>query len=75
MGWVRRLSPRGEKTVRLVTVCVLAAVLGIVAVALDNEAVGYAAMGLVLAGILVGPLIERHLFRGGPPGGKAPPAR
>jgi hypothetical protein len=71
MAWVQRLSPRGEKTVRLVTVCALAAILGIVAVALDNEAVGYAAMGLVLAGILAGPLVERHLFRDG----KAPPAR
>jgi len=33
MGWVRRLSPRAEKTIRLVAVCSLAAVLGIVAVA------------------------------------------
>jgi hypothetical protein len=63
MGWVRRLSPRAEKTIRLVSVCVLAAILGIVAVALDNEPVGYAAIALVLAGILVGPLIARHLFR------------
>jgi hypothetical protein len=55
MGWVRRLSPRAEKTIRLVSVCVLAAILGIVAVALDNEAIGYVSMGLVLAGILAGP--------------------
>jgi hypothetical protein len=48
-----------------VAVCLLAAVLGIIAVALDNEAVGFAAMALVLAGILVGPLIARSLF---PPG-------
>ncbi|HEX2504294.1 MAG TPA: hypothetical protein VHK00_10130 [Miltoncostaeaceae bacterium] len=65
MEWVRRLSPRAEKTIRLVAVCLLAAVLGIIAVALDNEAVGFAAMALVLAGILVGPLIARSLF---PPG-------
>ena len=39
MGWARRLTPR-EKTIRLVTVCLLAAILGIIAVALDNEAVG-----------------------------------
>jgi hypothetical protein len=65
-GWVRRLSPRAEKTIRLVAVCLLAAVLGIIAVALDNEAVGFAAMALVLAGILAGPLIARRLF---PPGG------
>ncbi|HSJ73646.1 MAG TPA: hypothetical protein VK904_04960 [Miltoncostaeaceae bacterium] len=75
MGWARRLTPRAEKTLRLVAVCLVAAVLGIIAVILDSEAVGYASMGLVLAGILVGPLIARHLFRGGPPGGKAPPAR
>jgi len=69
MGWVRRLSPRAEKTIRLVAVCSLAAVLGIVAVALDNEAVGYAAMGLVLAGILAGPVVARVLSR--PRNGKA----
>jgi hypothetical protein len=75
MGWARRLTPRAEKTIRLVTVCLLAAILGIIAVALDNEAVGYAAMALVLAGILAGPLVARHLFREGPPEGKPPAAR
>ena len=40
-------------------------VLGIVAVALDNAAVGYASMALVLAGILAGPLVARFLFRPG----------
>jgi uncharacterized membrane protein YczE len=75
MGWVRRLSPRAEKTIRLVSVCVLAAILGIVAVALDNEAIGYVSMGLVLAGILAGPLVARHLFPKGPPEGKPPAAR
>ena len=69
MGWVRRLSPRAEKTIRLVAVCILAAVLGIIAVALDNEAVGYAAMGLVLAGILAGPVVAWVLSR--PRDGKA----
>jgi hypothetical protein len=67
VSWVRRLSPRAEKTIRLVTVCLLAAVLGIVAVALDSPALGYAAVGVVLAGILAGPLIARRLF---PAGGK-----
>lgn len=71
MGWLRRLSPRAEKTIRLVAVCAVAGVLGIVAVALDSEAVGYAAMGLVLAGILAGPVVARLLARGGPGGGKA----
>ncbi len=65
MEWVRRLSPRAEKTIRLVAVCALAAVLGVIAVALDNEALGFAAVGLVLAGILAGPLIARYLFPSG----------
>ena len=69
MGWVRGLSPRAEKTIRLVAVCILAAVLGIIAVALDSEAVGYAAMGLVLAGILAGPVVAWVLSR--PRDGKA----
>ena len=70
IGWVRRLSPRAEKTIRLVvTVCAVAAILGIVAVALDNEALGYAAMALVLAGILAGPLVARACSR--PADGKA----
>ena len=75
MDWVRRLSPRAEKTIRLVAVCALAAILGIVAVALDNEAIGYVAMGLVLAGILAGPIVARRLFPPGRPDGKAGPAR
>lgn len=69
MDWARRLSPRAEKTLRLVAVCAVAAVLGIVAVALDSEAIGFAAMAVVLAGILAGPVVARYLAR--PPGGKA----
>lgn len=75
MDWVRRLSPRAEKTIRLVAVCALAGILGIVAVALDNEVIGYVAMGLVLAGILAGPIVARRLFPPGRPEGKAGPAR
>jgi len=66
---VRRLSPRAEKTVRLVVVCAVAAILGIVAVALDSEALGYAAMALVLLGILAGPVVSWVLSR--PRGGSA----
>lgn len=62
MGWVRRLSKRAEKTIRLVTVSVLASVFGILAVARDSELFGYICGGVVLAGILVGPLVERALF-------------
>jgi hypothetical protein len=66
-GWVRGLSPRAEKTLRLVVSCAVAAVLGIIAVVTDNEVLGYIAVGIVLAGILVGPLVARMLFR--PEGG------
>jgi hypothetical protein len=66
VSWVRRLSPRAEKTIRLVAVCAVAGVLGIIAVAIDSEPLGYAAVGIVLGGILAGPLVARVLF---PPGG------
>jgi hypothetical protein len=61
-GWIRRLSPRAEKTVRLVSMCALAGAFGIAAVALDSEALGYAAVAIVLVGILAGPLVARVLF-------------
>jgi hypothetical protein len=59
---LRRLSPRAEKTIRLVTVCAVAAVLGIMAVVRDSEALGYAAVGIVLSGILAGPVVARFLI-------------
>lgn len=59
---MRRLSPRAEKTIRLVVTCLIASVLGITAVVTDDEALGYAAAGIVLAGILAGPLVARALF-------------
>ena len=61
MERLRRLSPRAEKTIRLVAVCAVAAVLGIIAVVRDSEALGYTAVGIVLAGILAGPVIARLL--------------
>jgi hypothetical protein len=63
---LRSLSPRAEKTIRLVAVCAVAGVLGIIAVVSDSEALGYTAVGIVLGGILAGPLVARVLF---PPGG------
>lgn len=56
-----RLSARAEKTVRLVGACLVAAPLGIVSVATDNEPLGYVAVGIVLAGILAGPVVARLL--------------
>ena len=62
MSWVRRLSPRAEKTIRLVATCAVAAVLGIIAVVIESELLAYIAVGIVLAGILAGPLVARVLF-------------
>jgi hypothetical protein len=60
-AFLRRLSPRAEKTIRLVVVCAVATVVGILAVTLDNVALGYAAAAIVLAGILAGPVVARAL--------------
>ena len=62
MSRLRRLSPRAEKTIRLVVASAVAGVLGITAVAIESEALAYAAIGVVLAGILAGPLVARALF-------------
>lgn len=62
MSWIRRLSPRAEKTVRLVASCAIAGVLGITAVIIESETLAYVAIGIMLAGILVGPLVARVLF-------------
>jgi hypothetical protein len=62
MSWVRRLSPRAEKTIRLVASCAIAGVLGITAVIIESEALAYVAIGIILAGILAGPLVARVLF-------------
>jgi len=58
-----RVSARTEKTVRLVAACLLGAVFGIVAVARDSEAWGWIGVGIILAGILVGPLTSRLLTK------------
>lgn len=59
----RQMSPRTEKTLRLVSVCVLASAFGIVSVATDSQVWGYIAAGIILAGILVGPISARMLVR------------
>jgi hypothetical protein len=70
MGWLRRLSPRAEKTIRLVVTCVIAAPLGIIAVVNDDETLGFIAVGIVLAGIIAGPAVARILFPGAPGKGR-----
>ena len=57
MDFLRRLSPRAEKTIRLVVTCAIAAPLGMAAVANDDETLGYVAAGIVLAGIMAGPVV------------------
>ena len=70
MGRLRRLSPRAEKTIRLVTTCVIAAPLGIIAVVNDDETLGFVAVGIVLAGIIAGPAVARILSPGEPGKGR-----
>lgn len=70
MGRLRRLSPRAEKTIRLVVTCVIAAPLGIIAVVNDDETLGFIAVGIVLAGIIAGPAVARILFPGEPGKGR-----
>jgi len=58
MSALARMSPRTEKTVRLVTACLVAAGLGIPAVALDSQALGFAAVAVIGVAILAGPAID-----------------
>ncbi len=58
MSALARMSPRTEKTVRLVTACLVAVGLGIPAVVLDSAALGFAAVGVIGAAILAGPAID-----------------
>ena len=59
------LSPRAEKTIRLVVTCAMPRRSGIIAVATDNETLGYIAVAIVLAGIVAGPVVARVLSRPG----------
>jgi hypothetical protein len=63
MAGLPRVSGRTEKTVRLVLMCALAAIFGITAVATESETWGYIAIGIMLAGILIGPVTSRLLTK------------
>ena len=41
--------------------CAVATIVGILAVTLESEALGYTAAGIVLLGILAGPVVARAL--------------
>lgn len=58
---LRALSPRAEKTVRLVSACAIATVFGVIAVVRESEPLGYVGAGIVLAAILAGPVVNRLL--------------
>lgn len=54
-----RITARAEKASRLAVAGAIAAPFGLAGVYTDNEALGYAAVGIVLFAILFGPLIAR----------------
>lgn len=56
--WPR--SGRAEKAARYVVAGLLAAIPGIWAIVTDNPPLGLVAVGIVVAAILIGPLIEKH---------------
>lgn len=58
---LRGLSPRAEKTVRLVSACAVGSVFGIAGVVRESETLGYVGSGIVLAAILAGPVVNRML--------------
>ncbi len=70
MGRLRRLTPRAEKSIRLLVTCLIAAPLGIISVAGDDETLGFIAVGIILAGILAGPPIARLLVSRRPEKGR-----
>lgn len=55
----KRMSARAEKAVRYTATGVVATPVGFTGLFTGNETLGYAAFGIVLAAVLVGPVIER----------------
>ncbi len=55
----RRPSARVEKAIRLTTGCIIAAFVGIAAVVLDSEVLGFIAVAIILVAILIGPIVTR----------------
>lgn len=66
----RRMSDRSEKAIRLATAGAIAAPFGLTGVYTDTVALGYAAAGILLVAILLGPVIgRRRASAGDPPAG------
>lgn len=58
------MSARAEKATRLTVAGILSAPFGLTGLFTDTEWLGYVAVGIVLAAIMIGPAIERRRARG-----------
>jgi hypothetical protein len=59
----RKLTPRAEKSIRLASAGAIAAVPGLTGVATGTVWLGYVAVVIMLAAILLGPISERYFTR------------
>jgi LytS/YehU family sensor histidine kinase len=55
----RTMSARKQKVILLVSASVACAIPGVIALAIESETLGYVSVGVLLAGILLGPVIDR----------------
>ncbi len=55
----KRMSDRAEKATRLSVAGALCAIPGFIGIVTDTEWLGYVCVGILLAAILAGPVIER----------------
>ena len=55
----RPMSARAEKSIRLSVTGILSAPTGLIGIATRTEWLGYVTVGIILVGILLGPVIER----------------
>jgi hypothetical protein len=62
-GSRRKLTPRAEKSIRLTAGGAMCAVPGLWGIATGTVWLGYLALAILLATILIGPIAERHFTR------------
>jgi hypothetical protein len=53
------MSARKQKVVLLAAASIACAIPGIIALATENETLGYVSVGVLVAGIVLGPVIDR----------------
>lgn len=58
-----RLTPRAEKSIRLTLASAICAIPGLIGIATGTVWLGYLAVAIVLAAILLGPISERYFTR------------